>query len=204
RRVEGIHKKLKRAYGAAAGRAHVIGGDLNRLGVRAGDGFGQIDPTSWWRMLTGRYSYNDSVYQVKREKGVDYVFSTGGIRGAGWDRDYNRKRDRFYSDHAFRWAELGYDDTPPEAPSQLDSSSRNVRVRVEWNNSGDDAGIFEYDVYRAPAGSDSFRKIGSTPINTYYDEAVRRWRTYRYKVRAKDWSRNRSAASVLISQTARG
>jgi hypothetical protein len=200
-RIKKIEQALRSAYPSAGGaRFYAIGGDFNSGGVHTGDSFGQIVTKRWWRWITGPADYNDAIYNVTREKGVDYVFVRGGVLDAGLD-----PRPAKYSDHRFRWAKVGPDRTPPTVPSGVDARSFQTgppRIKVMWSRSNDaEAGVWEYDVWRSNDGTD-FKRIGSTANDAYYDEAVTDGEQYWYYVVAKDYSDNRSAPSETVSQVA--
>ena len=200
RSVKKVALGLTSKYGAgSARRFHVIGGDFNRVGVLSGSTFGQIKTEKWWVWLTGgARDFNDTIYQVSREKGVDYIFAKGGVLGSGIDGS-----KLSYSDHRFRWAMVGPDESVPSIPGDVRAGSINNgdRIRIAWTVSTDDAGIFEYDLWRSKDG-EKFVRIGATASDVYYDESVAKRTKYWYYVVAKDWSDNRSGPSEIVAQVA--
>jgi hypothetical protein len=200
-RVQKVANALAVKYGPATSqRFHVLGGDFNRVGVLSGKSFGQIKTEKWWVWLTGgARNYNDSIYNVTRSKGVDYIFAKGGVLGAGVDGSKVA-----YSDHRFRWSFVGLDESAPSTPSDVRAGSINngERIRISWTASSDvEAGIFEYDLWRSRDG-EKFVCIGATANDVYYDESVAKGTEYWYYVVAKDWSDNRSGPSEIVGQVA--
>jgi hypothetical protein len=201
KRVQKVAKELATKYGPATSqRFHVIGGDFNRVGVLSGKSFGQIKTEKWWIWLTGgARNYNDSIYNVTRSKGVDYLFVKGGVLGAGVDGSKVA-----YSDHRFRWSFVGPDESAPSTPTDVRAGSINngERVRISWTASSDaEAGIYEYDLWRSKDGA-KFVRLGATANDVYYDESVAKGTEYWYYVVAKDWSGNRSVPSEIVRQVA--
>lgn len=209
--VKTIAKKLEAVHPADPLRYQVLGGDFNTNGIQQTGGFGQTKEHEFWNHLTSApYRYIDSIWNVKHEKGVDYVFVRGDILKAGLDLSYNAGAaegdpSRFYSDHRFRWAVVGPDLTPPTAPTNLFTFSNDntpLRVKIGWNptNAND---FSEYDVYRSPNNDNDFKKIGSTSNDdAYYDYKVDKGKTYDYYVVTRDYSNNESPPSATVKETA--
>jgi hypothetical protein len=90
----------------------VIGGDFNQNRC-VFEPSNNCDPlTPYYQALRDpRYGYVDTVFEMHKKGGVDYLFSTGDVLDAGVDDDYDKDaaegdRSRWYSDHRFRWALL--------------------------------------------------------------------------------------------------
>ncbi|HWC14577.1 MAG TPA: fibronectin type III domain-containing protein [Actinomycetota bacterium] len=200
--------KLDNAYpSTSASQFEILGGDFNQVGLNYVD-YGQVKTHPFWDALTKTFGYVDSGYNVYESKFVDYVFVRGGVWGAGVDAAYNPKTARgtkgFYSDHQFRWAVVGPDEVLPATPGNVSIYARrtdSARVKVTWSQATDNAGIAAYDLYRSTNGSD-FSKVGTTDNLTYYDSNVTRGTHYWYRVVARDWSNNRSPASVIVDEEA--
>jgi endonuclease/exonuclease/phosphatase family metal-dependent hydrolase len=204
-RVKKITTTLEGVYGTSGPETyHVVGGDFNRTAISSTGTFGQYDNEAWWTWLTqAPRDYNDSIYHVRREKGVDYVFVKGGVLGAGLPA-----RERSYSDHRFRWATIGPDPAPPTAPTGVATwspkDSDKDLIRITWSPADDaEGGIFEYDVWRSKDGT-NFTRLGSTALDAYYDYTVDRGAQYWYYVVAKDWSDNNGPASEVVTEVAGG
>jgi len=90
-----VAKAVERQAASAGSSFEVLGGDFN--GPMRVDG----EPTRFYRTLVSWRKYTDTI-QVP---GVDYIFARGpglAVADAGVDR-----RDKAYSDHAFRWSLFG-------------------------------------------------------------------------------------------------
>jgi hypothetical protein len=191
-----VANTLSTRYGGA-GRFPTIGGDFNSGRCVAPDGRCKAAP--FWAALTGdRWRYRDSVQDLTGEEGVDYVFTRGGVHGAGID-SYNQHTsgDRFYSDHRFRWAVIGSDTTRPTRPTTLGARGAGERdVELSWSPSHDQggSGVDSYEVWRARPGSD-FRMVARVATTRWRDTNTYRTRTYVYYVRAVDGAHNRSLRS---------
>jgi hypothetical protein len=196
-----LAKEMRRIYSSDS-REHfrVLGGDFNQNSFHDGK------PTSFWKVLTKRYGYLDSLWAFKRQKGVDFIFSWRTALGAGWDSRYRQGRDRFYSDHAFRWAKIGADYEAPTAPSGLDAKAWDdfAKVRLDWTGStdGSGTGVVGYDLYRSRDGQDFSRVKTFTEPPPVWDKTTKRNRRYHYFVRARDYVGNRSERSNEVSITA--
>lgn len=85
-----------------------IGGDFNASRGRRDD-YANHSHSPWLVGLTGDgYGYRDTVYEVTKEGGPDFIMAAATIVNAGVDMYYNARRAArdgyFYSDHRFRWA----------------------------------------------------------------------------------------------------
>ena len=89
----------------------IIGGDFNteRCKVGTGGDTGRLCvANTWWDTLTSSpYSYTDLVTEVIGGSPVDYIFATADVIDAGKDDEIDDERSsEYYSNHAFRWAEI--------------------------------------------------------------------------------------------------
>ena len=102
---------------------------------------------------------------------------------------------------------FGGDDTsPPPAPTEVQGTSQDGAVALEWNavDAGDLAG---YRVYRAPTSisevGDRSPVSGSRPVSEaeYTDDSAQNGTTYHYVVTAVDEAGNESAPSTEVEKT---
>jgi hypothetical protein len=196
-----LTREMRRVYPSSSDdHFRVLGGDFNQ------NSFHEGRPTAFWKALTRRHGYLDTLWAFKRQKGVDFVFSWRTALGAGWDSSYRRGRDRFYSDHAFRWALIGADYIAPTAPTGLDAKAWDdfAKVRLDWTKStdGGGTGVVGYDLFRSRNGEDFKRVKTFTSPPPVWDKSTKRNRRYHYFVRARDRVGNRSERSNEVSITA--
>ena len=82
------------------------------------------------------------------------------------------------------------DTTSPSVPSGLKvAGTASNEVNLEWNESSDNIGVYDYIIYR------DGEKIGTSPFPGYKDSTVKDGRSYTYTVSAIDFSGNESAFS---------
>ena len=95
------------------------------------------------------------------------------------------------------------DTTPPDPPSEVDSTVNGHNVSLEWTPSNDDVGTVGYDVYRSATSGftpDSSTFIGSVTSTSYEDDNRPAGNWY-YVVTARDAAGNVSAPSVQEQAT---
>jgi hypothetical protein len=210
RKVKNLSSALDAAY-PPSGIDHftVLGGDLNALGL-VRDASGKLVPTRWWKTVTSDpYSYQDTVFAFRKVRGIDYVFARETGLDAGVDSTYDpiaAKDDStsFYSDHKFRWANVGPDIEPPSAPTNLSTYSKwaccgDTRVKLTWTASTDTgSGVHSYGVYRS-TDRQTYEQVGTASRTTYFDEEVNNGKRYYYRVVARDVAGNTSMPSSVTS-----
>jgi glycosidase len=204
------------------GRVYVAGltdagGDPSRILAAVGFGPDGSAPTeaswSWFPMARNacgdcgnNYEYNGRL-EPESAGSYDYLvrFSTdGGLTWAYGDIDGYVPPDEPGTDTpgALTVNEPS-DTTPPDVPTDLriDDWSASF-IRLAWDGVADAA---RYRVYRRTADtaySGTPYAIVDGSVTTFTDEEVATGETYFYVVRAMDASRNESAASNEVSQTA--
>lgn len=88
------------------------------------------------------------------------------------------------------------DTTPPTKPEALQTTvNEQKQVQLTWQAATDDKGIKEYRVYRKPAFTTNFARIGVTTNINYSDVTAVPGRTYVYQVSAVDETGNESTKS---------
>jgi hypothetical protein len=195
-----IARFLQSAYPpASANDVSVVGGDFNA------DRCSDACPAPFWAALTGdSIAHRDAVYSVAPFRGVDYIFSNGGIYQAGVDTSYDPTLaagdvTRFYSDHRLRWAVIGNDTVAPAAPTAVTPADEVGGVSLTWSPSTDgDGSVAGYEVWRAGDGL-QFRRIATTTDPLFLDPNVYRGRTYNYYVVARDAAHNSSLPSATAT-----
>ena len=111
-----IENKLARKYNAdSTERAASVGGDFNASRCVSGS-FADCKEAAWWKVFTSApHKYADTLRDLGLPAGVDVIFSVGNPLRGDWDKagDFPESdRQRFYSDHRFRWVVV----TPKNAP----------------------------------------------------------------------------------------
>lgn len=197
--VEKIATKLKSAYGVSSSRVSSMGGDYND--ERCRNEARPCDPNPFWSTLTSStYGYKDSVNTAGGVGGVDFIFTTGGVIDAGLDQAYPNDAKPgdvgFYSDHKFRWAHLGTDETPPTPPTNLRAMNLYESISLSWTAATDASGIDHYEVWKSGAAKWEPRLIGTTSLTRFVDGNVYRLKTYRYFVVAVDGSHNEARSNI--------
>ncbi len=95
------------------------------------------------------------------------------------------------------------DTTPPAAPTNLlVSGSSPFAIDLAWDSVQGDASLYGYEVLRSPAPGEPFILLARLTGTSYSDANVTEGSTYRYVVRALDYSFNRSGFSNEVSATA--
>lgn len=90
----------------------------------------------------------------------------------------------------------GHDSTPPSTPTQLQASAvGDTRLTLFWNESQDDIGVAQYQLYR----DGGF--LAATPATYHHDTSAEIGGTYTYAVRAADAAGNLSAFSTPLTVT---
>ena len=206
-RVKKLSDKLTEAYPSTSpDHYRVLGGDFNAAGLTR-DASGSLVMNRWWETLTSSpYSYQDTIFHFLKRRGVDYIFARRGGLDAGYDSDYHhqemsRDSDLFYSDHRFRWAVIGPDDTAPTVPGNVDiySGYSNPAVKLTWSESTDvGSGLSGYSVFRSTDRA-TFTLTKTTTRISLFDKDVKSGRRYSYYVVAEDRAANKSSPSIVVS-----
>jgi fibronectin type 3 domain-containing protein len=96
----------------------------------------------------------------------------------------------------------GADVTPPTAPTNLSATPAGSQINLGWAASTDNVAVTAYLVERCHgSGCSNFLEIGSSVNTTYADTNTTAGVTYRYQVRARDATNNRSPYSNIASAT---
>lgn len=187
---------LARRYDNVPARLRTFGGDFNAPRCRVAGGT-SCPKNPFWSRITGRtWKYQDSLHLVQPPLGggVDFVFTRGGVYGGNVDFRYDPRRARgssnFYSDHRFRWAEVGPDRTDPTAPGKpvFDTTQR-FDLKMHWAPATDGgSGIGGYQIFRRVSGD--WRMIGTSTDTSFTDKAAYAHITYKYFVKAMDVAHN--------------
>lgn len=198
---------LRNRYGSV--RPITFGGDVNS-GKCLNSSSHHCEQAPFWAALTGQtLRYRDSVDTVTYAPGVDYVFTKGGIYDARIDSTYHPQavmgqRARYYSDHAYRWALIGRDVTPPSAPSGLSRDcDRAGHVQLGWSpatDEGGSGGIDRYEVWRAGQSMDFHAVTTTAPdVTSFVDGNTYTSKTYNYYVVAYDRAYNSSPSTQTVN-----
>jgi endonuclease/exonuclease/phosphatase family metal-dependent hydrolase len=126
--VNKVMRAIRRAWPHSAQRA-IVGGDFNAVREHWTDGRRVV--AKWWRKLRRR-GFRDTLYETRRQSGIDYVFARTRVAGAGVDQTYNPRAKRsstFYSDHRLRWALLGRWGPRLEEASAVSSTAADLTWR---------------------------------------------------------------------------
>lgn len=96
------------------------------------------------------------------------------------------------------------DTSAPSVPAALSvADAAPYAVELTWSASGDDTGVFGYEVGRRAAGSaTAYAVVGSSSTTSFTDTTVVENAAYDYVVRAVDTSFNRSTWSAPVTVTA--
>jgi hypothetical protein len=88
----------------------VIGGDWNVDRCWQGS-LSSCRVSRLWDVFTSApHVYNDALYDLGVEAGVDMFFTHSQVHAGGWDKEGTfspNDRARYYSDHRFRWVTVG-------------------------------------------------------------------------------------------------
>jgi len=94
------------------------------------------------------------------------------------------------------------DNQAPSVPASLSASATSSQANLSWNASTDNVGVAGYLVERCQgAACSDFTRIATPTGTAYSDSGLTANTTYRYRVRAKDESRNVSADSAMTTVT---
>lgn len=109
--AEQLAAALQREARAEGASVRTIGGDFNSTrALRTASG--TVTSYTPFFVALSKRDFTDAVWTVTKMGGPDYVFTSGTILNAGYDSTYDPSRvaessPRFYSDHRFRWAQVG-------------------------------------------------------------------------------------------------
>lgn len=141
------------------------------------------------------------------------VVDTYGLAGAAFWRlggedpaVWSTVRNRWYAGTAPAPPPAPVADTvAPSVPAALTAAPGIRRVNLTWNASTDTggSGLAGYEVLRAISAAGPWTVVATTTVQTLSDRSLLRGRTYWYAVQAYDNAGNRSAASAVVSATAR-
>jgi glucose/arabinose dehydrogenase/fibronectin type 3 domain-containing protein len=97
---------------------------------------------------------------------------------------------------------VGNDSTAPSAPTGLTATASTGQVALSWAPSTDNAAVAGYRVERCQgAGCTTFAEVGTPTSTTFTDTGLSASTTYRYQVRAVDFSGNLGAYSSIATAT---
>ncbi len=94
------------------------------------------------------------------------------------------------------------DVSPPGAPANLTAQAAGQQINLNWGAATDNAAVEQYLIERCQGGGCSnFTQIGTSTGPAYADASLTFSTTYRYRVRAVDYSGNTGGYSNVVSAT---
>ncbi len=175
-----IAQNIKNKFGDADDMS-VIAGDFNHN--RCDDPTYPCSPEAFWKTLVDKWNYKDARWVIEEfGRYIDYIFGKPNVHAADEDDKYDQHRDKFYSDHQFRWAVVELQDDTAPTNFKIESAEgygpkpgRGGLVQLSWSQSFDGgSGLKPYRVLHSKGDAGG----GCEPNFTLADDGLTRKLTW--------------------------